>query len=200
MFDSKITAAALIDGLRTEADITIPLPDESYISWLNATEGLLYSEIIREQGKLELSGIDKNVIDISDLSVPETEAPIRFEDIHAVYADGVQLVKTSLASGAIFSDSFYKTENNIGLSLKKTPQTIKIIYFVRPAPKTAENMDAQTVKVPAEFTDLVKAKLRGEAYKIANEDGLAAKWINDYNVLVDSFKVWIQARQTGIGI
>ena len=51
-----------------------------------------------------------------------------------------------------------------------------------------------------EFIDLAKAKLRAEAYKVANEDNLAAKWINDYNVLVETFKAWVEEKRATFGI
>ena len=44
------------------------------------------------------------------------------------------------------------------------------------------------VMVPVEFIDLVKAKLRGEAY-VCQRGSLVAKWLNDYNVLLETFKV-----------
>jgi len=54
--------------------------------------------------------------------------------------------------------------------------------------------------LPIEFIDLAKAKLRGEAYKVANEDSLAAKWINDYNMLVETFKAWIERERANFGM
>jgi hypothetical protein len=46
---------------------------------------------------------------------------------------------------------------------------------------------------------MVAAKMRGEAYKIANEDGLAAKWLADYNAQLESFKVWAADRNHRYG-
>lgn len=199
-FDCGITASELIDEIRDEADIAIPIADIDYILWLNSVEQLLYGELVREQGKIELDGVFDGVIDIEGLDVPNGENTVRFEDIHAVYADGVQLIKTTLASGAIFLNSYFKADNGVGLNLSFKPEKIKIIYFVRPALKTEDNIDSEHVRMPREFVDLVKAKLRGEAYKLANEDGLAAKWLNDYNVLVETFGTWISGKQPNFGL
>jgi hypothetical protein len=138
---------------------------------------------------------------ICDFPKYDDEADIRFEDVHAVYADNVQLIKSTLASGVIFPNSYYKDAVSIGIKLAELPDEIKIVYCVRPALKDAKALtDADTVKVPIEFIDLVAAKLRGEAYKLSNEDGLAAKWLNDYNVLLETFKAWVLDKQPSFGI
>ena len=61
-------------------------------------------------------------------------------------------------------------------------------------------IDNSNVMVPLEFIDLVKAKLRGEAYKLANEDDIAAKWLNDYNILLETFKAWISEKSSNFGL
>ncbi len=200
MFDSGIKAAALIEQIKKEADIAIPVPDSSYILWLNALEQLLYTELIREQGKIELSNVSGSVIDIDTLSVPDGEGSVRFEDILAIYADRTQLIRSTVASGSIFPDTYYKTGNNIGLNLAFQPERIKLIYLVKPELKTADNINTRNIMLPVEFTELVKAKLRGEAYKLVNEDSIAAKWINDYNILLETFKSWLSAKQADFGL
>lgn len=200
MFDSGIKAASLIEQIKNEADIAIPIANESYVSWLNALEQLLYTELIQEQGKIELDGVNGSVIGIDTLNVPNGENAIRFEDIHAIYADQTQLIKSTVASGVIFPDTYYKIGNDIGINLKKEPENIKIVYFVKPTLKTTDNISITNVMIPTEFIDLAKSKLRGEAYKIANEDSLAAKWMNDYNVLLETFKAWISTKQSEFGM
>lgn len=207
MLDSKIKAADLIKQIKDEADISYPLPDVSYIMWLNSLEQLLYTEVIQEQGKIELSKTDTDTVDTSEifietekLSVPTGESKLRFEDIYTIYADDTQLIKTTVASGEIFLDTYYKLRNGIAMNLRKEPDKLKFIYIVRPELKTEENYASLTVKIPAEFIDLAKAKLRGEAYKIANEDSLAAKWLNDYNILLETFKLWITNKQSSFGM
>jgi len=200
MFDSGIKVSDLINQIRDEADIAYPISDECYLIWLNALEQLLYTEIIQEQGKIELTGNVGSVIAIDTLTVPEGESAVRFEDIHAVYADSTQLIKSTVASGVLFTNTYYKMGNNIGINLIKEPEKIKIIYFVKPELKTIATYRSKNIMVPIEFIDLVKAKLRGEAYKLANEDSIAAKWLNDYNVLLETFNAWHSSKQAEFGI
>lgn len=200
MFDSGMKASVLIEQIKSEADIAIPIADSSYVSWLNALEQLLYTELIQEQGKIELDGVNGSVISIDTLNVPDGENAVRFEDIHAIYADETQLIESTVASGVIFPDTYYKISNNIGVNLKKEPEKVKIIYFVKPELKTTDNISTLNVMIPLEFIDLAKAKLRGEAYKVANEGELAAMWINDYNVLLETFKAWLSGKQPEFGM
>lgn len=200
MFNSGITVKSIIEQIQDEADISIAIPNGSYVMWLNALEQLLYTELIQEQGKIELDGVSDTEVDISTLAVPNGENAIRFEDIHAIYADDTQLIESTVASGVIFPDTYYKIQNNIGLNLKKKPVNLKIVYFVRPELKTTDNYSTKTVMLPVEFIDLAKAKLRGEAYKVANEDSIAAKWINDYNVLLETFKAWLSGKLSEFGM
>ena len=195
MFDSGISANELVDELINEVDIALDIPNATYISWLNSLQQLLYTEVIKEQKKITVDREKDSPIDLSSIYVGNDELRPRFEDIHAIYADGVQLIKSTVASGVIFPDTFYKENNNIGLNTDKTK--IELVYIVKPA---LVEKDTDTVKVPIEFIDLVKAKLRGEAYKLANEDSLAAKWLNDYNVLLEVFKAWIVEKSAKFGL
>ena len=200
MFDSGIKASELIEQIKDEADIAVPIPDSSYVLWINALEQLLYTELIREQGKTAVSDLTVSAISIGNLTAQSGEAPIRYEDIYAVYADKTQLIESTVASGTIFKDTYYKAGNDIGINLSQKANTITFIYIVKPALKTVSNISSTNVMVPLEFIDLVKAKLRAEAYKIANEDSLAAKWMNDYNVLLETFKSWLSGKQSEFGM
>ena len=351
MFDSGIKASELIEQIKDEADIAIPISDEVYISWLNALEQLLYSEIIKEQKKYMFSKYSSlfapklnffpifaaqtinDVIvtidspgtyrmsptskvsmttskgatleavitlpagtytlsdnakfnttttshlgsltaftvagtflaDISSsptaagytftlnaetqvrlrFSIPagtkfpsgdyvfspqleagntktafvrpiasytelphlvcsfpknDDEADMRFEDVHAVYADSTQLIKSTLTSGAVFPNSYYRDDNKLAVNVVEFPEEFKVVYIVRPKLKTTSNYEITHVMLPAEFIDLAKAKLRGEAYKLANEYELSAMWLNDYNTLLETFKAWISGKQPKFGM
>lgn len=196
MFNSGKSVKELITELKSEVDIAPEIPTSTYLIWLNSIEQLCYSEFIKEQREIIVENPTTSV-SLANLEISTDEAPIRFEDIYAVYSDGVQLMKTTLASGQIFPDTFYKNGDNLGLNLPYMTKELKIIYFVRPKIKTAETGN---VMMPIEFIDLVKAKMRGEAYKLVNEDSVASKWLNDYNVLLENFKAWCDNRASQFGV
>jgi hypothetical protein len=197
MFDSGISVKDLIDELNAEVDIALDIPNTAYAGWLNSLQQLLYSEIIKEQKKVVVELPASGVISLSSpLGIDENRT--RFEDIYAIYANDKQLIKSTLASGKIFPDTFYKINNDVGINATPIPSEVEIIYIVKPL--LVKNINEANVMIPIEFIDLVKSKLRGEAYKLANEDGIAAKWLNDYNMLLETFKVWIAEKSPNFGI
>ena len=202
MFDSGISLKELVANLKEEVDVAIPIPNKSYALWANSLEHLLYTEIIKEQNEIKVNA-QGGTIDIEKLDVSGTESPIRFEDVHAVYADSTQLILSTVASGIIFPNSFYKKGNKIGVNVEFEPETYRIVYFAKPAVKTVDEKDvisAGNVMLPLEFIELIKSKLRGEAYRIANEDNMAANWLNNYNVLLENFKAWIAQKSVPLGM
>lgn len=196
MFNSGKSVSELITELRDEVDIALEIPTSTYLLWLNGIEQLCYSEIIKEQREAKVLN-PTTPISMDSITVSEEEAPIRFEDVYAVYADGVQLMKTTLASGTIFPDTFYKHNDDLGINIPYQTRELKIIYIARPKVKTAEEGN---VMMPIEFIDLVKAKMRGEAYKLVNEDAMAGKWLNDYNMMLENFKTWCSNRSSQFGM
>lgn len=198
MFDSGVSAKKFIEQIKNEADIAIPISNAAYVMWLNVIEQLLYTEYIKEQGieKVLPSGNTVNIQTILGTNY-------RFEDVYAVYADDVQLIKSTAASGNIFPDTFYNFNDRLYINRKTKINKLEIVYFVKPSLKTvddADNIGEGNVMLPIEFVPLAAAYIRGEAYKAANEDAIAAKWINDYNVLLETFKAWLDAKRSNFGL
>jgi hypothetical protein len=196
MFDSGIPVKDLIEELNTEVDVALDIPDKTYVSWLNSLQQLIYTEIIKEQKKITVEKPESNVITLPKVS---GENQPRFEDVHTIYVGDKQLKKTTLASGNIFPDTFCKVNNDIWISTFSPNKNVDVIYFVKPE-LIPDNVGDSNVMIPIEFIDLVKAKLRGEAYKLANEGDLAAMWLNDYNTLLETFKAWIAEKSATFGM
>lgn len=202
MFDSKITVASFIKDIKSEADIAPDITDTKYISWINALEQVLYSDIIREQRKVEIAVLNSEGEYIKKVEIEKgnNEADVRFEDIISVFKGDTQLIKTSLLSGGIFNDSWF---NNGGVlwvntTFENINNTITVFYHVRPAEKSGAV--GENIMLPAEFMDLMYSYVRAEAYKYANEDALSAKWQAEYNARLEIFKAWVDARRPSFGM
>ena len=120
MFNSGKSVSELITELKSEVDIAPEIPKSTYLTWLNSIEQLCYSEIIKEQREIIVENPTTSV-SLADLTISNDESPIRFEDIYAVYADGVQLMKTTLASGQTEVLFISVISNCVGSSLFPAP-------------------------------------------------------------------------------
>lgn len=199
MYDSGIKCSDFINSIIAEADVSIEVASESWYRWLNSVEQFVYTEILAEFARTDIE-YSSDTIALSSLAVPTGCAAVAYDDIAAVYADDKQVEKSGVISVINFPDkNLYYTDysGNVVLSLTETPSTVTIIFRLRPTLKSAAN-DTE-VALPIEFLDMAAARLRGEAYKIANEDGLAGKWLSDYNTQLESFKVWANERNERYG-
>ena len=202
MFDSTISASDFIAEVKSEVDVALPITDASYVTWLNSLEQFLYSSIIHEQHRIIAPPPYTGTVYLSNLPIGGNEAAIRFDDIYTVYADSTQLIKTNAASGRVFEDCYYKYNNDMAYSLAKTPNTLSIVYYIKPALKKIVNgnITGGNVMLPIEFIELAKSKLRAEAYMVENEYTPAANWMNNYNVLLENFKQWLNERAAQFGM
>lgn len=213
MFDSGISVKNLIEELKnTEVDIALAIPNATYVEWLNTLQQLVYTEVIKEQKSCDITELSTdNTVKMDDIPISQGENTPRYEDIHAVYVTytgyehekTVQLIKSTFASGWIFPNTYFKNNNDLCYSTSFVPKKLTIVHFVKPALIKVDEKDVvddSKVMLPIEFIELAKSKLRGEAYKLANEDSIAAKWLNDYNTLLETFKMWISEKSANFGI
>ena len=203
MYNSGITAAELVAAVKNEADISVNIPDSVWFRAINTVEQFLYTEILREYAsyKLSYADISDDIIPLSGILPVQNGAAIpNYDDIAKVFADDLEIERSGVIGATEFpeKDLYYTDyDGNLVLNLADYADEITVIYRLRPTLKAVGSAD--TVAVPPEFLDLVAAKMRGEAYKIANEDGLAAKWLADYNAQLESFKVWVASRNQRYG-
>lgn len=184
MYDSKVTAKAVIDDVINEADIALDITASTYIRWLNELEQQLYGAVIRhtKSESVEAAG---GVIPVS----------CNPEDIVSIYHEADELARIAPEAMPLVDNlNFYAIDG--GKVVTAYGDDAFAVYSVeRPVLKTEDNYHTETVKLPLEYLEIAYSKLRGEAYKLANEDGLAAKWLNDYNALLADFSVWHEQRK-----
>lgn len=199
MFDSRISAKEFINNLKSEIDVALPISDESYLAWLNSAEQFLYGFVIKEEGIYITEFAD-------EISLPidiEGENSIRSCDITSVYAKfstmrRVQLLHVTLANGDTFKDVYFENGDKLCIKTSFPCNEAEIIYIKRPPLK--KTLEDGNVMVPVEFVELIASKIRGEAYKLANEDSIAAKWLSDYNAHLQDFSAWCALKKAKVGM
>lgn len=200
MYDSEVTTADFINGIKDEIDIASVVPDTAFVRWLNTVEQTVYTELIREMRLVHMAvdyhnGDDTPSFYLSDITPNYDEGEVIFDDIVKAYVDGIELDRVSLISGTAFDNigMYYKNGDRVMVKTLVPATEVSVIYVTRPVKKAIENgeLPEETVKLPAEWLEIVASRLRGEAYKMVNDDNLSAKWLNDYNLYLEQFKVWL---------
>ena len=204
MYDSGITAKDFIATVKDEADITIVIPDARWYRWISTVEQILYTEVFKEYDILRVDLVnqsDEVVLNLSDAPVASDCDTLSFDDVVTVFLDYLELERSGETAAHEYPEKpLYYTKYD-GKLYARAPiyaEQLVVVYRKRPPAKTEETKTAH-VMVPVEWLDLVGAKMRGEAYKIANEDGLSAKWLNDYNTQLESLKIWAAKRNERYG-
>lgn len=195
MYHSGVTVGQLIVEMQEEVDIAGVVPASAYYRWISSLEALLYSDVLLFDRQASLTAVD-GFLDLSLLTVGDGERAVLFDDVRKVYIDGEELTRSGRVGAYQFDEEksiYYPDENGIRVSVygEGGDETYDIIWRVIPAPKTG---DGDEVMLPMEWLDMVMARLRGEAYKVANDDEQAAKWLGDYNTQLASFREWAAVR------
>ena len=189
MFQASISVGALIDsvaegmGLYTEVDRSV------YRDILNECLCTLYSTVIDERAMCTGESVNGTIF-YNRLTVPAGQSDIRAGDVRGVlYGERpLQYVSAELFPLVATADGDFYTlkEDGIYLSPARSGAVLQVLYTVRPRRYKAED-EEETLPFPNEHLSLLRAKLRGEAYKLANEDGFAAKWLGEYNTTLAAF-------------
>ena len=198
MFDSGVTAKAFIDEIKREVDAAPDIEDATYYRFIDECEQLLYSEIIRET--VIFSPVGESAPGFMSFEYIKTPGDrVRYEDIYAVYAGDVQLIRATPAGARIFPDCYTRIGETLWIKSENKGE-IDIYFYVRPMLKTGLGGENDTIKLPVEWLPIIGAKVRGEACKLVNEDYAAAKWLADYNALIEQFRQYIALRTEQLGV
>lgn len=198
MYNSNVAISSLIEQIESEADVITQIEDEFYLKWVNIVQQTLYKELIEQYSHSEVETDGDLYLD--DIEVTSEQAPVEYDDIFKIYIDGEELTKASVTTAFTIPDKdiyYYDSANSVVRIRCKIPyDKINVVYRVRP--KIAEET-SEYIYLPYEWLEMLAAKIRGELYKIANDDVMAAKWLADYNTQLESFKVWIMKRNSRYG-
>lgn len=196
MYNSGIEISSFINQIESEADIITSISDDFYIKWINIVQQTLYRELIELFGSVTVA--TDSDLELEDITVNEDEAPVEYDDILKIYIGSDELVKSSVITAMTIPDKdiFYLDGNVVKIQYSMPYNEVTVIYRVRP--KLVEET-TEYISLPYEWIEMLAAKIRGELYKIANDDNMAAKWLADYNTQLESFKLWIAKRNIRYG-
>lgn len=201
MYRSEISAADFVAQIKAELDIVPAVPDHLFVRWLNALEQLLYTELVKAERWATVT-VAGGQVDLSAIEPGEHEAPPAAWDVAALYADGLEIPQAGLAVFHTLADSLYAVLSEKALAVKPYPdgQEIGVLYYARPALKqvTEGVISDEPVALPEAFLDLAAARLLGEAFRLAEDDAQAARWLADYNTRLEHFSQWVKNRG-GVG-
>lgn len=205
IFDSGVNVSAFISQMQEEFEPYNGVARWRLVEWINALEQLIYSDIVQYESYGEVEAkldetygtqnyLDEDINYISFKIHPELSA-IRAGDIFAVKADGVMLASGRDYDSDMIDGTWYDRRGRLHVNVGFRPKVITVYFYARPKLISEENIAERDVHVPPEFIDLFRTRIRGEFYKLVNEDMLAAKWVNEYNAILEDFKEWCKRRE-----
>lgn len=207
MYSCGIRAEDIIEIVEGETNSEPAVTNHAYCAWINMTEQLLYSDVIREQRMCEIPF--KSAVGFDDLSVDlGCEDMPRFEDILHIFAikDGEKVElehsdATWVLRGIQADHSYYFNGNKIVIN--GSYDGLIIVRIARPIPKRViKTGDVEKVvgniALPYEFVEMLICRLRSEKYRLLNEDELCAKWTDKYNYYLENFKQYVGARGASV--
>lgn len=213
MFDSGITADSFIKKLEKEIDTPVEFGTDTcdyFVQYLNTVEKLLYRNTILEKYSINVPIIDATAeiqqITIAEINtaLADTYADINALDIICIYAGDIELSKCTILKFNCFDNVFSINDNVVLIKADVPAENVDIKIIVSPALHTItkETDGSYTVSgnvmIPYEYVPMIESYCRSEQYKLINEDTISAKWANDFNAQVESFKAFIISNVEGL--
>lgn len=197
MFTSHLRIREFLDGLTADMGLYNDRDRAFYRERMNEALSFLYAAVIRERAEGKTTPLG-GLIACEDIPTPDGTAAVQPSDVLAVYCGSHQLrylPPENLHAADGMRCCFYTvTEDGILLSHTDTVQPLRVIFTIRPPQYGAESEET-FVPMPEEFLPLLAAKIRGDVYRAAGEDELAAKWLSVYNALLSDFYDYLAARR-----
>ena len=200
MLHCTVSARELIDSVMEDVGLYQGFPRATYRSLLNETIGRLYTDVVKEEGEVACIPRD-GTVSLASLPLPEGIAPLQEEDVLRIrkvdeYIHYLPPARFHLAT--TLAGSFYTVKGGaILFAPTYSGHGMTLSYRIRPLPFHKDNEEL-TLPISDEFVSLIRAKLRGEILKLANEDALAAKWLAEYNAALPAFAAYCERKRRGM--
>lgn len=196
MLCSTVTIKNFLDELIADMGLYEGCEREVYRKRMNDTLNFLYTVIIRSEA--EGAATPKNgLIPRSAIPAPSNAAGVQLNDVLAVY-DGSRKLRylppADLPAAAGLPGFYTVTQEGIRLSDSGIDHPLRIRFIERPIQYGADSENTY-IPLPNEFLPMLAARVRGEVYRLVNEDAPAAKWLALYNAYLADFHTYLAARR-----
>lgn len=214
VFDSGIKIKDLIDEVKGELDTAPDLDDKVYVDCINEVERLIYRGIIREKAVGEYDADDKATDGVTETLGNIREIAVELDgidfvdicNVFAVSSDGeqrIELIRVEPSGKGLYRNCYNKTDIGIECSIElpewyEPPEKVEYHYIVLPEVKKAGS--EQTINLPIEHMEMLKSKMRAQAFMLCGEYQIAANWISMYNTYLESFKEWYASTTQSYGV
>ncbi len=194
LFDSGLSVCRFIEQMQEEFSSYGELEFWRIIEWINILEQLVYSEVVQYESFAEIRPPDFS-INYIDFVPPKGIDTVRFSDIFAIRCDNEMLSLGRDCDSDMIKGTYFDRRGRLFLNVEQLPELVCVYFNARPKLITEETKEHRNIHIPPEFLDLFRSRIRGEYYKYINEDAMSAKWITEYNVILENFKEWCKNRE-----
>ena len=196
VYTSRVLIKDFLDELIADMGLYQQRDRAFYRERMNEALSFLYKAVIRwreegegvpQSGRLSCAAITSSV-----------GTAMQGPDVLAVFRGSRQLRYLPPADlpAAAGMEGFYTVTNDMILLSDGKNDRLRVIYLVRPL-RYHEESESTVIPLPDEFIPMLAARVRGEAYRLAGEDELAAKWLAVYNAGLADFYDYLAVRQKG---
>ena len=201
MYQSTQTAKEFVDALSEEMDVWEAFPLTRYLDWINAVEQPLYAHSVCFPARR----VVHPTVRCGQVALADAvgNSSPREEDILRIYTDRRrELTPMEADLAPLFPYSYCVSGEGAEATVRYLPRgvrTLEIYYRCRPTPKTPENYETEHIALPDEYLELLREKVRGEAFFAAGEAGEAQNHLGAYQAYLDSFLIWAKDRKHEVG-
>lgn len=192
MFSSACTANELISRVQNELGYANAPDRDFFYGVLNDCLTRLYTEVIAEKRRLNATAKNGKA-NLAEITSPAYCARIREQDVCAAWNGDRQLRFLPSSMFPLGGKGYYTVEDGcLCLGDPEDGEALEVAVILRPAAFDEANGN-EPIPFPDEFISMLACRMRGEALRLSGEDSEAAKWLGEYNALLNEFTLWLAA-------
>ncbi len=219
MLKGTMTAKKLVDDMILEIDVSLPdIKRNQYYDWINEELFRIYSSAVKCIGVNEYKatnmaidlnkpyvndydfdiGFDpENTVKQETINCTEDIDTIYYEDVYKVFSmNNNEFVRSTYGSLAPKGKRFYfKNNGKLFVNHYESGGIYRVMFYMRPKKITEANADTYIIPVPDGFLDVIRSKIRMEAFMLSGNITMANAWSDQHIINFESLKKWYSEKE-----